>query len=109
MCFSYSIHTTRKDLVDRYEVNIAEDLSNNFFDSNVEVYWAFTEWHWTYKTTGEIVPTFTIITTEANELMSYIHNNKKRMPVILDFKHEREWLDKGALTLMNESLKARRY
>lgn len=205
MCFTYSIHTTRKDLVDRYDAIIAEDLSNEFFDNKVEAYngftfpflpvitnskpdvieffqwgllpaWAkdrdfrkntlnarlesihekpsfknslqmrclvpansFTEWHWndpkgkskdkyllnfddvpifsfaglysfwTDKSTGEIVPSFTIITTEANELMSFVHNNKKRMPVILDSKHEREWLQKGDIKMMNDSLKAWRY
>lgn len=37
---------------------------------------------WVDKETGEIVKTYTIITTAANELMSRIHNTKKRMPVI---------------------------
>ena len=35
---------------------------------------------WVDKTTGELHPTFTIITTEPNELMAKLHN---RMPVIL--------------------------
>ncbi|GAB4301507.1 MAG: SOS response-associated peptidase [Marinilabiliales bacterium] len=50
---------------------------------------------WTNKTTGEIVPTVTIITTQANNIMKKIHNNPKRkdsrMPVILK-NNEREWL-----------------
>jgi putative SOS response-associated peptidase YedK len=37
--------------------------------------------------------TFSIITTEANPLMSKIHNVKKRMPVILKKKDEEIWLD----------------
>lgn len=37
--------------------------------------------------------TFSIVTTEANPLMAEIHNTKKRMPVILPRKLEREWLD----------------
>jgi putative SOS response-associated peptidase YedK len=30
---------------------------------------------------------------EANELMSKIHNTKKRMPVILNGKDEKDWLN----------------
>lgn len=37
-------------------------------------------------------PTFSIVTTEANELMAEIHNNKKRMPVILTEETENAWL-----------------
>ena len=47
---------------------------------------------WLDKTTGEIVDTYTMITTEANKLMSEIHNTKKRMPVILTSENENEWL-----------------
>lgn len=39
---------------------------------------------------GDTLFTFTIITTEANELMSTIHD---RMPVILHQKDEDQWLD----------------
>lgn len=35
---------------------------------------------------------FAVCTTEANELMSYIHNIKKRMPVILPLGMENSWL-----------------
>lgn len=37
--------------------------------------------------------TFSIITTEANSLISQIHNIKKRMPVILAQNEEKDWLD----------------
>jgi putative SOS response-associated peptidase YedK len=47
---------------------------------------------WTDKNTGEVLRTYTILTTEANELMSKIHNSKKRMPVILSTEEETEWL-----------------
>jgi putative SOS response-associated peptidase YedK len=47
---------------------------------------------WVDKETGEIVPTFTILTTEADELMARIHNSKKRMPVILSANEEMQWL-----------------
>ncbi|HEX2915209.1 MAG TPA: SOS response-associated peptidase [Chloroflexia bacterium] len=39
---------------------------------------------------GQIIKTYTIITTDANELMAPIHN---RMPVILHRENEEEWLD----------------
>jgi putative SOS response-associated peptidase YedK len=41
---------------------------------------------------GEEFPTYTIITTSANELISDIH---ERMPVILDQKNYDVWLDRG--------------
>jgi putative SOS response-associated peptidase YedK len=50
---------------------------------------------WTDKTTGEVCKTFSIVTTQANELLAKIHNTKKRMPVILSPEVEREWLRKG--------------
>ncbi|SEP61748.1 SOS response-associated peptidase [Flavobacterium urocaniciphilum] len=36
--------------------------------------------------------TFSILTTQANDLMSQIHNTKKRMPVILKREDETNWL-----------------
>jgi len=47
---------------------------------------------WTDKTTGEIIKSYSIVTTEANELMAEIHNNKKRMPLILEPDQEENWL-----------------
>ncbi|GAB3902071.1 SOS response-associated peptidase [Larkinella knui] len=38
-------------------------------------------------------PTFSIVTTRANPLMEYIHNTKKRMPLMLSRQEERRWLD----------------
>ena len=49
--------------------------------------------YWTDRSTGEIIPTFTVITTRANPMMEKIHNIKKRMPVILFPERERDWLD----------------
>ncbi|MCC9168646.1 SOS response-associated peptidase [Pontibacter harenae] len=45
---------------------------------------------WLDKSTGEVLHTYTIITTEANELMKPIHD---RMPVILSPDEEELWLD----------------
>ncbi len=36
--------------------------------------------------------TFSIITTEANPLMEYVHNSKKRMPLMLTKEAETQWL-----------------
>lgn len=43
--------------------------------------------------TGELTRTYSILTTEANEMMSHIHNVKKRMPVIIDLKNADAWLN----------------
>jgi putative SOS response-associated peptidase YedK len=48
---------------------------------------------WVESNTGETFSTFTIITTDANHLMSEIHNSKKRMPAILEREAESAWLD----------------
>lgn len=44
--------------------------------------------HWFDKETGEIKNTYTIPTTVANPLLAEIHNNKKRMPVVLKREEE---------------------
>ncbi|GGC96686.1 DUF159 family protein [Flavobacterium lutivivi] len=48
---------------------------------------------WIDTTTGEIKNTYTIVTTEANPLMTEIHNIKKRMPIILKQEDEVKWLE----------------
>lgn len=48
---------------------------------------------WTNNVTGEIINTYSIVTTQANELMSEIHNIKKRMPIILKPEDETKWLE----------------
>ena len=47
---------------------------------------------WKDPLTGALLNTYTILTTEANELMSSIHNTKKRMPVILARQDCAGWL-----------------
>lgn len=42
---------------------------------------------------GDRVNTFTMVTTEANELMKYVHNHKQRMPIMLNRNDEAGWLD----------------
>lgn len=59
---------------------------------------------WTDKSTGEIISTYTILTTEANELMSKIHNTKKRMPIIISKDYEQTWLNGQELNMQNDKL-----
>lgn len=51
--------------------------------------------NWINRDTGEVLNTFTIITTRANPMMEIIHNTKKRMPAILPPDAEKEWLNPG--------------
>ena len=65
---------------------------------------------WRDEQTGADIPTFSIVTTRANELMTIIHNNPKlpepRMPLILPDELQEQWLlnieDPGDLQLVNE-------
>jgi putative SOS response-associated peptidase YedK len=49
--------------------------------------------NWIQDNTGEVFNTFSIVTTEANDLMAHIHNSDKRMPVILNKSSETQWID----------------
>jgi putative SOS response-associated peptidase YedK len=49
--------------------------------------------YWENPDNAEIFKTFSIITVPANQFMGNIHNIKKRMPLILNKKNERSWLD----------------
>ena len=49
---------------------------------------------WLNKNTGEIINTFSVITTTANSLVEKIHNVKKRMPVILGNDGKNTWLNR---------------
>ncbi|MCC6372882.1 MAG: SOS response-associated peptidase [Bacteroidia bacterium] len=51
--------------------------------------------YWQNKELNETLNTFTIVTTAANSRMEWIHNTKKRMPVILSTESAKAWLDKG--------------
>lgn len=59
---------------------------------------------WLNKSTNEKIYTYTILTTAANELMSEIHNSKKRMPIIVATDNEQEWLLGQNLKMQNERL-----
>ena len=47
---------------------------------------------WIDKAGGEVLNSFSIITTPANKLLELIHNTKKRMPLILHREDEQIWL-----------------
>lgn len=49
--------------------------------------------NWLNPSTGDLLHTYTILTTEADKTMQYIHNHKKRMPVMLKKIDEKKWLD----------------
>jgi putative SOS response-associated peptidase YedK len=50
---------------------------------------------WKDKSTDQYYYTYTVLTTVANPLMEYVHNNKKRMPVIIPRDYEKDWLNKN--------------
>ena len=51
---------------------------------------------WTDYESGQVFDTFSIVTTPANKLMEEIHNNKKRMPLIVGQEEWGKWLDPEA-------------
>ena len=58
-----------------------------------EYFWLAGIWQqWTDAATGETIDTCSIITTEANLVMSQIHNSKKRMPTMLSDDLAWEWM-----------------
>lgn len=48
---------------------------------------------WKDKENDTTVYTYSVLTTKANKLMEQIHNNKKRMPVIMPKEFEKDWLN----------------
>lgn len=58
-----------------------------------EIFWIAGIWQqWSDAETGETVDTCSIVTTEANLVMSQIHNSKKRMPTMLTDDLAWEWM-----------------
>ncbi len=50
---------------------------------------------WKNEEMQQSADTFAIVTTEANELMQFVHNEKKRMPTILPEHLAIEWIQPG--------------
>lgn len=62
---------------------------------------------WTCRGTGEVRRTFSIVTTEANQLLGWVHNAKQRMPVVIPPVARRLWLsdaDREAVTTLMRPL-----
>lgn len=49
---------------------------------------------WKDKDTGEYYYSYTVLTTRANSILEYVHNNKKRMPVFIAKEDEKAWLNR---------------
>ena len=50
---------------------------------------------WINPVNGDLMQSFSIITTSANPMMEKIHNTRERMPVILPRENELLWIDTG--------------
>ena len=49
---------------------------------------------WKDKETGEYYYSYTVLTCEANSILEYVHNSKKRMPIFIAKEDEQAWLNK---------------
>lgn len=65
---------------------------------------------WLDRETGELLNTFTIVTTTGNRMLSKIHNNPKlkgpRMPVVLDESWADQWLQPHSDTTDKRQMEA---
>lgn len=86
--YEWQWHDTKGKNKTKYEIGIA----NNELFAFAGIYS-----QWINEVSGEVKDTYSIVTTEANELMSEIHNIKKRMPVVLKPEDETKWLNHDAL------------
>ena len=59
---------------------------------------------WINPLNKKIIKTYTILTTQANTLMSEIHNSTKRMPIILTQETENNWLTGSSDFEINHNL-----
>jgi putative SOS response-associated peptidase YedK len=50
---------------------------------------------WTDQETGETIDTFALVTTAANSLMAQVHNQRQRMPLVLNEDLAWEWVQDG--------------
>lgn len=80
-----------KPVKEKYKIPFFITLKDNpeyFFMAGVSREWENTEMQ-------QSADTFAIVTTEANELMQFVHNEKKRMPTILPEHLAKEWIQPG--------------
>jgi putative SOS response-associated peptidase YedK len=65
----------------------------NIFSQQNEIFTfagIYTAWK---GTSGEEFKSYTMLTTKANNTMEFVHNHKKRMPIMLKAEDEKRWLD----------------
>lgn len=55
-----------------------------------------------YTKLDEELYTTTIVTVEANETFEIVHNNKRRMPLVLDSNYENDWISNLNKNQVNE-------
>ncbi len=80
---SFKPASAKKEI--KYPYCIADRKAEYFFMAGI--------WNpFTDKETGETFNCFAIVTTAANPIMQQIHNNKKRMPLILPEPYAWQWL-----------------
>ncbi len=82
--YEWKWHDTKGKNKEKFKIGVGED--NLFAFAGL-----FSEWQ--NPEDGSSLSTFTMLTTEANELMSDIHNIKKRMPIILKPEDEHLFLE----------------
>ena len=79
----YTTEGSKKDIAYPYFISVKEQPV--FFMAGIYQPWVDVE-------SGEMMNTFTIVTTKANHLMEQIHNKKKRMPTILNDQQASLWM-----------------
>ena len=79
----YTPEGSKKDIAYPYYITVKEQPY--FLMAGIYQPWVDVE-------SGEMMNTFTIVTTKANHLMEQIHNKKKRMPTILNEQQASLWI-----------------
>ena len=79
----YTPEGSKKDIAYPYYITVKEQTY--FLMAGIYQPWVDVE-------SGEMMNTFTIVTTKANQLMEQIHNKKKRMPTMLNEQQASLWL-----------------
>ncbi len=75
-----------------------QKIPNYIYPSSTEIlYMAGIYDTWQNSSTGELIYSYSILTTHANQMMEKIHNVKKRMPVILTEENAMNWLSFDAM------------
>ena len=79
----YTPEGAKKDIAYPYFISVKKQPV--FFMAGIYQPWVDVE-------SGEMMNTFSIVTTKANHLMEQIHNKKKRMPTILNDQQASSWI-----------------